>query len=232
MGLPVREYPDIDPPIVSISTNYTGAAADVVDTQITQVIEGAISGIEGIRTIESSTEQGDSRTSIEFSTSRDVDIAANDVRDAVSRVANQLPDEADPPIIRKADSDARPMMWVTLHSEVWDSAELSDYADRVLADRLAVVDGVADVRIGGERRYAIRVWLDRERLAARDITVAEVERALRANNVELPAGSVDSSTRNFTVRAEGRLATVEEFRELVVRRDGNDRSEERRVGKE
>jgi multidrug efflux pump len=222
MGLPVREYPDIDPPVVSISTDYTGAAAEVVDTQITQVIEGAISGIEGIRSIESSTEQGESRTSIEFTTARDVDIAANDVRDAVSRVANQLPDEADPPVVRKADSDARPMMWVTLRSDVWDSAELSDFADRVLADRLSVLDGVADVRIGGERRYAIRVWLDRERLAARDITVSEVERALRANNVELPAGSVDSSTRNFTVRAEGRLSNVEQFRELVIRRDGND----------
>jgi len=222
LGLPVREYPDIDQPVVSISTDYTGAAAEVVDTQITQVIEGAISGIEGIRSIESSTEQGESRTSIEFSTSRDVDIAANDVRDAVSRVANQLPDEADPPVVQKADSDARPMMWVTLRSDVWDSAELSDFADRVLADRLSVLDGVADVRIGGERRYAIRVWLDRERLAAREITVAEVERALRANNVELPAGSVDSSTRNFTVRAEGRLSNVEEFRELVIRRDGND----------
>lgn len=222
MGLPVREYPDIDPPVVSISTDYTGAAAEVVDTQITQVIEGAISGIEGIRSIESSTEQGESRTSIEFTTARDVDIAANDVRDAVSRVANQLPDEADPPVVRKADSDARPMMWVTLRSDVWDSAELSDFADRVLSDRLSVLDGVADVRIGGERRYAIRVWLDRERLAARDITVAEVERALRANNVELPAGSVDSSTRNFTVRAEGRLSNVEQFRELVIRRDGND----------
>ncbi|MGO1232871.1 MAG: efflux RND transporter permease subunit [Marinobacter sp.] len=222
LGLPVREYPDIDPPIVSISTDYTGAAAEVVDTQITQVIEGAISGVEGIRSIESSTEQGESRTSIEFNTSRDVDIAANDVRDAVSRVSNQLPDEADPPVVRKADSDARPMMWITLLSDVWDAAELSDYADRVLADRLSVLDGVADVRIGGERRYAIRVWLDRTRLAARDITVAEVEQALRANNVELPAGSVDSSTRNFTVRAEGRLSTVEEFRELVIRRDGND----------
>ncbi|MBU2952948.1 efflux RND transporter permease subunit [Marinobacter sp. F3R08] len=222
MGLPVREYPDIDPPVVSISTDYTGAAAEVVDTQITQVIEGTISGIEGIRSIESSTEQGESRTSIEFSTARDVDIAANDVRDAVSRVANQLPDEADPPVVRKADSDARPMMWVTLRSDIWDSAELSDFADRVLSDRLSVLDGVADVRIGGERRYAIRVWLDRERLAARDITVAEVERALRANNVELPAGSVDSSTRNFTVRAEGRLSNVEQFRQLVVRRDGND----------
>jgi multidrug efflux pump len=222
MGLPVREYPDIDPPVVSISTDYTGAAAEVVDTQITQVIEGAISGIEGIRSIESSTEQGESRTSIEFTTTRDVDIAANDVRDAVSRVANRLPDEADPPVVRKADSDARPMMWVTLRSDVWDSAELSDFADRVLADRLSVLDGVADVRIGGERRYAIRVWLDRERLAARDITVAEVERALRANNVELPAGSVDSSTRNFTVRAEGRLSNAEQFRELVIRRDGND----------
>ncbi|EMP54541.1 multidrug resistance protein [Marinobacter santoriniensis NKSG1] len=222
MGLPVREYPDIDPPVVSISTDYTGAAAEVVDTQITQVIEGAISGIEGIRSIESSTEQGESRTSIEFNLSRDVDIAANDVRDAVSRVANQLPDEADAPVVRKADSDARPMMWITLRSSVWDSAELSDYADRVLADRLSVLDGVADVRIGGERRYAIRIWLDRERLAARDITVAEVEQALRANNVELPAGSVDSATRNFTVRAEGRLSTVEQFRNLVIRRDGND----------
>nr|WP_251068259.1 efflux RND transporter permease subunit [Marinobacter sp. C7] len=220
--LPVREYPDIDPPVVSISTDYTGAAAEVVDTQITQVIEGAISGIEGIRSIESSTEQGESRTSIEFNLSRDVDIAANDVRDAVSRVANQLPDEADAPVVSKADSDARPMMWITLRSQVWDSAELSDFADRVLADRFSVLDGVADVRIGGERRYAIRVWLDRERLAARNITVAEVERALRANNVELPAGSVDSSTRNFTVRAEGRLSTVEQFRELVIRRDGND----------
>jgi len=222
LGLPVREYPDIDPPVVSISTDYTGAAAEVVDTQITQVVEGAISGIEGIRSIESSTEQGESRTSIEFSISRDVDIAANDVRDAVSRIADELPEEAAAPVVRKADSDARPMMWITLRSDVWDSAELSDFAERVLADRLSVLDGVADVRIGGERRYAIRVWLDQERLAARDITVAEVERALRANNVELPAGSVDSSTRNFTVRAEGRLTDVEQFRDLVIRRDGND----------
>lgn len=221
-GLPVREYPDIDPPIVSVSTNYTGAAAEVVDTQVTQVLEGAISGIEGIRSIESSTEQGESRTTIEFDTGRDIDIAANDVRDAVSRVLSQLPDEADAPVVRKADSDARPMMWVTLTSDVWDSAELSDYADRVLADRLAVLDGVADVRIGGERRYAIRIWLDRTRLAARNVTVAEVEQALRQNNVELPAGSIDSATRNFTVRAEGRLSTADEFRELVIRREGND----------
>lgn len=221
-GLPVREYPDIDPPVVSISTDYIGAAAEVVDTQITQVVEGAISGIEGIRSIESSTEQGESRTSIEFNTSRNVDIAANDVRDAVARVASDLPEEADPPVVSKADSDARPMMWITLRSDVWDSAELSDFADRVLADRLSVLDGVADVRIGGERRYAIRVWLDRERLAARDITVSEVEQALRSNNVELPAGSVESATRDFTVRAKGRLSEVEEFRNLVIRRDGND----------
>ncbi|SFL93335.1 efflux RND transporter permease subunit [Marinobacter zhejiangensis] len=222
LGLPVREYPDIDPPVVSISTDYKGAAAEVVDTQITQVVEGAISGIEGIRSIESSTEQGESRTSIEFNTSRDIDVAANDVRDAVASVRNLLPDEADAPVVRKANSDARPMMWVTLRSDVWDSAELSDYADRVLADRLSVLDGVADVQIGGERRYAIRVWLDRQRLAARDITVAEVERALRANNVEYPAGSVESTTRDFTVRAEGRLSSVEEFRNLIIRRDGNE----------
>ena len=219
--LPVREYPDIDPPVVSVSTNYTGAAAEVVDTQITQVIESAISGIEGIRSIESSTEQGGSRTTIEFTTSRDVDVAANDVRDAVARVSNRLPDEADPPVVRKADSNARPMMWITLRSDVWNSAQLSDFADRVLKDRLSVVDGVAEVRIGGERRYAVRVWLDPERLAARNMTVAEVERGLRANNVELPSGSVESLSRDFTVRTEGRLSRVEEFREMVIRRDGN-----------
>lgn len=219
--LPVREYPDIDPPVVSVSTDYTGAAAEVVDTQITQLIEGAISGIEGIRSIESSTEQGESRTTIEFNTSRDVDAAANDVRDAVARISNRLPDEADPPVVRKADSNARPMMWITLRSDVWDSAQLSDFADRVLKDRLSVVDGVADVRIGGERRYAVRVWLDPERLAARNLTVAEVERALRANNVELPGGSVESVSRDFTVRTEGRLNRVEEFREMVIRRDGD-----------
>ncbi|NMT62745.1 efflux RND transporter permease subunit [Marinobacter orientalis] len=221
-GLPVREYPDIDPPVVSISTDYTGAAAEVVDTQITQVIEGAISGIEGIRSIESSTEQGESRTSIEFNTSRNVDIAANDVHDAVARIASELPEQADPPVVQKADSDARPMMWLSLRSDVWDSAGLSDFAERVLVDRLSVLDGVADVRIGGERRYAIRVWLDREKLASRDMTVAEVEQALRSNNVELPAGSVESSTRDFTVRAKGRLGGVDEFRQLVIRRDGND----------
>lgn len=219
--LPVREYPDIDPPVVSVSTDYTGAAAEVVDTQITQVIESAISGIEGIRSIESSTEQGGSRTTIEFTTSRDVDVAANDVRDAVARVSNRLPDEADPPVVRKADSNARPMMWITLRSDVWSSAQLSDFADRVLKDRLSVVDGVAEVRIGGERRYAVRVWLDPERLAARNMTVAEVERGLRANNVELPSGSVESLSRDFTVRTEGRLSRVEEFREMVIRRDGN-----------
>ena len=158
LGLPVREYPDIDPPVVSVSTDYTGAAAEVVDTQITQVIEGAISGIEGIRSIESATEQGESRTSIEFDTSRDVDIAANDVRDAVSRVLNQLPDEADPPVVQKADSDARPMMWITLNSDVWDSAELSDFADRVLADRFSVLDGVSGCLVCGALPLALRVW--------------------------------------------------------------------------
>ncbi|WP_339799375.1 efflux RND transporter permease subunit [uncultured Marinobacter sp.] len=222
LGLPVREYPDIDPPIVSVSTNYTGAAAEVIDTQITQVIEGAISRVEGIRSIESSSEQNQSRTTIEFNVDRDVDIAANDVRDAVSQVLSNLPDEADPPIVQKADSNARPMMWITLLSNEWDSAELSDFAERVLKDRLSVLEGVADVRIGGERRYAIRVWLDRERLAARDITVAEVERSLRANNIELPSGSIESAFRDFTVRTEGRLSNVEEFANLIIRRTDNE----------
>lgn len=221
MGLPVREYPDIDPPVVSVSTDYKGAAAEVVDTQVTQLVEGAISGIEGVRSIESSTEQGESRTSIEFNTNRNIDNAANDVRDAVARILNSLPEEADNPVVRKADSDARPMMWITLRSDVWDSAALSDYADRVLADRLSVLDGVARVRIGGQRKYAMRVWLDPERLAARELTVAEIEQAIKKNNIELPSGSVESLSRDFTVRTEGRLSRVEDFQQLVVRRDGD-----------
>jgi len=219
--LPVREYPDIDPPIVSVVVNYTGAAPEVIDSQIVQIIEGGVSGVDGIRTIESSSEIGEARINIEFSPDRDVDAAANDVRDAVSRVTRDLPTEADPPEIRKADSNARPMMWIALRSDQLSPAELTDYAVRNMVDRLSVLSGVAQVRIGGERRYAMRIWLDRQQMAARRVTVADVEQALRANNIELPSGTIESTNRDFTVRTDSRLADVQSFRELVIRKQGD-----------
>ncbi|MDF1780833.1 MAG: efflux RND transporter permease subunit [Alcanivoracaceae bacterium] len=220
MKLPVREYPDIDPPQVSVSVNYVGAAPEVIDTQIIQVIEGAISGVEGVRRIESRSRLGSARTNIEFTLARDIDVAANDVRDAVSRVLVSLPEEADAPVIAKADSDARPIIWVTLTSDSLDAAQLSDYAERNLVDRFSVLDGVADIFIGGERRYAMRIWLDRTRMAARAVTVSDIEGALRANNIELPGGKVESDSRDFTVRADSRMTSADEFRRLVIRRDG------------
>lgn len=221
LELPVREYPDIDPPQVSVSVDYVGAAPEVIDTQIIQVIEGAISGVEGVRRLESRSRLGSARTNIEFDLDRDVDVAANDVRDAVSRVLVALPEEADPPVIAKADSDARPIIWVTLTSTSLDPAQLTDYAERNLVDRFSVLDGVADIFIGGERRYAMRIWLDRKRMAARSVTVTDIEAALRANNIELPGGKVESDSRDFTVRADNRLGTPQEFRELVIRKDRN-----------
>ena len=221
LELPVREYPDIDPPEVSISTTYTGAAPEVIDTQITEVIESAISRVDGIRSIESSSEFNSSRTTVEFQGDRDVDLAANDIRDALSRVANDLPDEADAPRVSKASANARPMMWVALRSDSLSPEQLSDFAERNLTDQFSVLNGVADVRIGGERRYATRIWLDRQAMAAREVTVTDIEQALRANNVELPAGRIDSFSRNFTVRADNRLATVEEFERMPIRRDGD-----------
>ena len=216
--LPVREYPDIDPAVVSISVNYVGAAPEVIDSQIIQLVEGAISGVDGIRSIESRSRIGSARTSIEFETGRDVDNAANDVRDAVARIIDRLPDEADAPVVVKADADARPMMWVTMTSDRMTPQEMTDYARRSLVDRLSVLTGIAEVRIGGERRYAMRIWLDTNKMLARRITVADIEQALRANNVELPAGQIESVSRDLTVRADNRLNTVEDFSQLVIRR--------------
>ena len=221
MKLSVREYPDIDPPEVSISVDYAGAAPEVIDTQIIQVIEGAVAGVEGVRKIESRSRLGSARTSVEFNLDRDVDVAANDLRDAVSRVLNRLPEEADTPVIAKSDADARPIIWVTLTSSTLAPEELTDFAERSLVDRFAVLDGVSEVFIGGERRYAMRVWLDRQSMAANQVTVTDIEQALRSNNVELPAGRLESQSRAFTVRADNRLSSVNEFEDLVVRRQGN-----------
>jgi len=216
--LSLREYPDIDPPVVSIETNYRGAAANVVETRITQLIEDRISGVEGIRFISSSSEDGRSKIDIEFEITRDIDGAANDVRDRVFAIIEDLPIEADPPEIQKADSNEDVIMWLNLTSDRMTVPELSDYAERYLVDRFSVLNGVARVRAGGGQRYAMRVWLDRRELAARGLTVGEVEAALRAENLELPAGSIESEQLLFTIRVQRGFRTAEEFKEIALAR--------------
>ncbi|MFU8848285.1 MAG: efflux RND transporter permease subunit [Opitutales bacterium] len=221
MQLPLREYPDIDPPVVSIDTSYPGAAANVVETRITQIIEDRIAGIEGISFISSQSSDGRSRISVEFNTSRDIDDAANDIRDRVSSVLDVLPQEADPPEIEKADSSDDVIIWLTLTSEKMNGLELTDYANRYVVDRFSVLPGVARVRVGGGLDYAMRIWLDRTQLAARGLTVEDVETALRNENIELPAGSIESQTRQFTARIERAYVNEEDFRQLVVARGEN-----------
>ncbi len=216
--LPLREYPDIDPPVVSIETVYRGAAANVVESRITQVIEDRISGVEGIRYIQSVSEDGRSAITVEFGVDRDIDGAANDIRDRVSTVLDDLPDEADPPEIQKVDSNEDVIMWLNLVSDRMSVPELSDYARRYLVDRFSVLDGVARVRVGGGQTFAMRIWLDRKALAARGLSVSDVENALRAENLELPAGSLDSVDRQFTVRVARGFRTPEDFAQLVLAR--------------
>jgi len=219
--LPLREYPDIDPPIVTVDTTYPGAAANVVENRITELIEDRISGIEGIRTIASISEDGRSRVTVEFAINRDIDAAANDIRDRVSAILDDLPDEADPPDIQKQDSNEDVIMWLNLVGEGMSIPELTDYARRYLVDRFSVLDGVARVRVGGGQVYAMRIWLDRRALAARDLTVADVETALRAENLELPAGSIDSDNRQFTVRTQRTFQNADDFARLVLARGEN-----------
>ncbi len=219
--LPLREYPDIDAPIITVQTNYPGASAEIIEREVTQRLEDRIAGIEGIRYIQSSSRDGRSSITVEFSLNRDIDAAANDIREAVSRVVRFLPDEVDPPQVTKADADANPILWLNLSSTTMDGLELSDYARRYLVDRLSVVDGVALVRLGGAKSYAMRIWVDREALAARGLTVADIEDALRRENVELPAGRIDSAEREFKVRVDRMYRTAEDFSGLVIKRADN-----------
>ena len=216
--LPIRELPNVESPVVSIDTTYLGASADVVETKITQVIEDRVSGLEGVTKITSQSLDGRSSIDLEFDPSRSVDEAANDVRDRVSRVVGNLPIEADPPEIGKVDSSAEPIMFVNLSSDTMSVLELTDYAERVLIERLGVVPGVARVRLSGARRYAMRVWIDREALAARQLTVADIEGALRRENVQLPAGRLESSQRELTLRTDTGLNSEQDFRELPIGR--------------
>ncbi|KHM49799.1 multidrug transporter AcrB [Pseudoalteromonas distincta] len=216
--LPLREYPDIETPIVNISTEYTGASAEIIETKITQIIENRISGIEGIKSINSSSRNGRSNITIEFDINRDIDAASNDVRERVARALDSLPDQVRPPEVSKSNSDESPIAWFVLNSETMDSLQLSDYAQRFIVDRLAVVDGVSNVRIGGERQYAMKIWLNRQAMAARGITSSDIENTLRTENVELPAGEIESIDRDFTVRTARSYKDQRDFKNLVIKR--------------
>jgi multidrug efflux pump len=219
--LPVRELPDVDPPVVSVSTGYGGASAEVIENQITEPIEQQVAGIQGIERISSTSRDGRSNVTIEFALDRDIDVAASDVRDRVSRVQGRLPDQADPPEVSKADSDSQPIMILFLRSSSMNRLELTDYADRYLLDRLATVPGVAQVQIYGEQRYAMRIWLDPDAMAARGLTVTQVEAALTRQNVELPAGALESTDKDYTIRVDRTYARAEDFAQLPISATGN-----------
>ncbi|MBI2509127.1 MAG: efflux RND transporter permease subunit [Betaproteobacteria bacterium] len=214
--LSVREYPKIDTPVASVRTVYKGASAQVVESQITQPLEDSISGIEGIRTIKSVSREEVSTITVEFTLQRDSDAAANDVRDRVARVRGLLPVAADEPVVAKIEADAQAIMWIALFSDRHGPLEITDYADRYIADTLKTMPGVASVIIGGERRYAMRLWLDRDRLAGYGLTAQDVEAALRRQNVELPSGRIESRDREFTVLADSDLRTAGQFSEMIV----------------
>ena len=219
---PVREYPDIDPPIVSITTFYRGASPSVVETEITDVLEEQLATLEGVKTIQSSSLEQGSNITVEFDLSRDVEQAANDVRDKVARVRGKLPREADDPIVAKVDVNAQPIVWLGLSSTRHNGLELTEVAELILKERLQHVPGVGQIFIGGGRRYAMRVWLDPQRMANRGVTAPDVERALREENAEIPGGRVEGAGREFAVRTRGELTKPEEFASIVVAQQGND----------
>ncbi|MDO8914111.1 MAG: efflux RND transporter permease subunit [Phenylobacterium sp.] len=215
-SLSVRELPSVDPPVVSVSTTYRGASAEVVEERITEVIERQVAGIQGIDRVNSSSRDGTSRINVSFTLDRDLDTAANDVRDAVSRVTSQLPDQADPPQIAKADADASPIMFLAFSSTTLNRLQLSDYANRYLVERISTIPGVAQVRLGGSQLYSMRIWLDPLAMASRGITVDDVESALNAQNLELPAGALEAPAKDFTIRVARGYSTPAQFRELPV----------------
>ena len=218
--LPVRELPDIDPPVVSVLTVYPGANAAVVETEVTEKLEEAINSIEGIKELTSESREQVSSITVQFDLSREIEAAAQDVRDRVARVRGDLPDDIDEPVVSKQDADANPVMWIALFSEQHSTLELSTIAENLLKDRLQTVKGVSSVIIGGQKRFAIRIRLDAEKMAAHQVSVTDVEAALKTQNLELPSGRVEGREREMTIQTLGEMKTPEEFNRLVIRQDG------------
>ncbi len=219
--LTVREYPNIDVPVVTVETRYPGANASIMESQITAEVEDSLSGIEGIDFMSSVSRSELSQITVTFKIDRDADSAANDVRDRVARVRGRLPEGIDEPIVAKVEADAQPIIWLAFSSDRHDPLEVTDFADRRVKDPLQVIPGVANVIIFGERRYSMRIWLDRSRMAAFDITPQDVERALQQQNVEIPAGRIESVEREFSVLSQTDLNSVAEFEQIIIRSDDN-----------
>lgn len=216
-GLTVREYPKIDEPTVSVQTSFSGASSEVVESQVTKVLEDSLAGIEGVDIITSSSRQERSNITVRFKLERDPDSAAADVRDKVSRVRQRLPQGIDEPVIAKVEADAFPVIWLALSSDTHNALQLSDFANRIAKPVLQTAPGAADVRVYGERKYSMRIWIDPDRLAAYRLTVQDVEDALRRSNLEVPAGRIESSQREFNVTAATDLQSPQQFREVAIR---------------
>src|SRR5918993_303944 len=214
--LSVREFPDVDPPIVSVSTVLPGANPQVVESAVTDIQEEELSTVEGLRTLTSSSQEGFSNITLEFTLDRDVEASAQDTRDKVARIRERLPEDVEEPVVAKQDADAQPFFWLALSGENYDLLQLSDLGDRLVKSRMQTLPGVGQARVFGERRFSMRVWLSASELSARGLTVQDVQQAIRSRNVEVPAGRIESERREFTVRSLGELKTPEEFGNLVV----------------
>ncbi len=218
--LPVRELPDIDPPIVTVTTVYPGASAEVIESEVTERLEESIASVDGIKIISSTSREAVSQIEVEFNRGRDVDVAATDVRDRVARVRARLPQDVLEPVITKADSSQNPIMWIALFSDEYSTLDLTRLIEERIKDRLQTVEGVSSILIGGEKRFAMRLRLDSALMAARGVTVTDVENALRSQNVELPSGRVEGLKRELAVQLSGQLDSVEDFENVVIRQDG------------
>ena len=220
--LGVREFPSIDPAQISVRTNYSGANADIIESQITEPLEKAINSIDGIRNITSSSNQGSSNISIEFNLDKNLEEAANDVRDKVSQAIRSLPQDIDaPPVVSKSDADSEAIITMTVQSDTKNVLELSDYAENVIAQRLQTIPGVSSVQIWGQRKYAMRLWIDPIKLASYGLTTSDVRNALNAQNVELPSGKLTGANTELTVKTLGNLSTEEEFNNIIIRAEGD-----------
>lgn len=219
--LGVREYPSVDPPIITVTTDYAGANADVIESQITEPLEEAVNGIAGIRTITSTSAEGRSRITIEFNLSEDLEAAANDVRDKVSGARRRLPEDAEPPTVNKADADSDPIVFLNINSEERSLLELSAIAENTFKERLQTISGVSEVRIWGEKRYAMRLWMDPIKLAAYQLTPLDVLNAVESQNVELPSGSIEGDMIELVVKTQGQLTTEKDFNDLIVAESDN-----------
>lgn len=217
-SLGVRDYPSIDPPIVNVRTSYAGANPDIIESQITEPLEKSINGIAGIKNISSTSAQGSSNITVEFDLGIDLEAATNDVRDKVSQAVRNLPQDIDaPPVVSKADANAQPIISMTVQSDTKNQLELTEYAENVLVERLQTIPGVSSIRIWGEKRYAMRLWLDPIKMAAYGLTFTDVEQALNKQNVELPSGKIAGASTELSVRTFGKLFTEEDFNKLIIK---------------